>query len=243
MNIPSFPVKATFGLSRDNGQFEWSSTSLLALFVRWRNILSLELWRMIADIARFNLTAAKALDPNYPYKNESISDFIHRNNYSKQFANDYLIPLVSSVWIHDPQETVDSLPMIMIIKHLRNHNLLSVNPYQSSVHWNMIYGGASRYVDAVVDGIPRERIHKSAPVTGIRDHEKGVVLALADGSTHYFDRVIFATPAPTTLQILGDFATETVKDVLGKFRVSNNSIILHSDTRVRIHILLVIAID
>ena len=97
----------TFGISRDGGAFEWSGTSLGALFAQRSNILKPSFWRMIFDIVRFNQFAldllsippcsAAAKEAN----EESIGQYLERNGYSDAFRDDYLIPMTACVWSTD----------------------------------------------------------------------------------------------------------------------------------------------
>jgi predicted NAD/FAD-binding protein len=232
MKIPAVPARATFGLS-DHGQFEWSSTSLFSLFTPWRNIFSTERWGMVFDILRFNFTASRVLNPVYAHKNESMGDFLRRNRYGVAFQDRYLLPLVSSLWIHDPENAVNAIPMIMVVKYLQNHQLLSVTLFESSLQWLTISGGASRYVEAILEGIPHERIHTSSAVTAVQPQEKKLSLIISDGSMQHFDRILIATQATDGLQILKNFAQREVQEALKMFRTSDNVVFLHSDTSVR----------
>ena len=61
LGVPTTRTEMTFGISRDNGAFEWSGTSLGALFAQWSNLFSLRFCRMIFDIIRFNQFALDML--------------------------------------------------------------------------------------------------------------------------------------------------------------------------------------
>src|SRR5947209_5987762 len=90
----------TFGISRDAGTFEWSGTSLSALFAQPSNILSLSFWRMIFDIIRFNEFALDLLSSPQPctVAEMSIGEYLEREGYSDVFRDDYLIPMTACVW-------------------------------------------------------------------------------------------------------------------------------------------------
>ncbi len=189
------------------------------------------MWRMLFDIFRFNHFAVEVLSQSYPVKEESVSTYLTRNRYSLSFQNDYLIPLVSSLWVHDPDETLNSIPVIMLVRYLYNHCIL--NSFGKSLEWLVVEGGANRYVDAVLAGVPCERLHKSTPVQNIRLEEGGKhELRLENGSVEYFDRVIVATHAPDALNILGTDATFSETNILSRFRTSSSTVVLHSDIKV-----------
>lgn len=188
------------------------------------------MWRMLFDIWRFNLFAPTTLEPDYKYKDESVGGFLRRNHYSVSFQNDYLVPLVSSLWIHDPEETLNSIPMLMLSRYLRNHRLLQTTG--PSVEWLFIEGGAKRYVDEIISKVPVGKLHKKTAVSLVRPRGKGLLLQLEDGSVQQFDKVILATRASDALKILGPQASRREKMVLEQFRTSTSAVFLHSDTKV-----------
>eukprot|EP00752_Nemacystus_decipiens_P004454 g4067.t1 len=51
------------------------------------------------------------------------------------------------------------------------------------------------------------------------------------GKTRYYDEVVFACPADTALEILGEEASGEERDALGRFTFSENTIYVHSDKR------------
>jgi predicted NAD/FAD-binding protein len=222
-------LRVTFGVSRDNDNFEWSSRSL---FAQRRNLFSPTFYRMLFDILRFNQFSPLVLSPSYPHKADTISDYLARNQYSSTFANDYLIPLASSLWIHDQDDTLNGIPIVMLVQYLYNHRILDT--FGRSLEWLVLEGGAKRYVDAILEGIPAKWLHKSTPVKSLSSTE-GVKLSvvLENGKVEIFDRVIMATHAPDALSILGD-ATPEERAILGKFRTSESTMVLHSDISVRL---------
>ena len=92
----------TFGISRDAGAFEWSGTSLGALFAQRSNLLRPSFWRMIFDIVRFNQFALDllSLPPASSAAEMSIGEYLERAGYSHAFRDDYLIPMTACVWEH-----------------------------------------------------------------------------------------------------------------------------------------------
>ena len=54
-------TEMTFGVSRDQGRFEWAGSSLSAVFAQKQNLFSPRMWRLIFDIIRFNQFALDVL--------------------------------------------------------------------------------------------------------------------------------------------------------------------------------------
>ncbi|KAL1851123.1 hypothetical protein Plec18170_006447 [Paecilomyces lecythidis] len=247
LNIPALPMRITFGLSRDNGQFEWSSTSLSTLFAQRRNLLSPSVWRMLFDIWRFNLFATDILlsndkqsdknDTKTKQEEESVGAYLDRNNYSSAFRDNYLIPLASSIWVNNPDQTLNSIPILMLVSYFKNHLLLNSSfSDKGGVQWLVIKDGAQQYVDRILEGLPRENLHLSTPIIKIESEspisgkDSPLLLHTADGSIERFDRVVVATAGDEALRILGDRATFDERRILGCFKTSPSKVFLHSDT-------------
>jgi len=187
---------------------------------------------MLFDILRFNLFAVEVLSPLYAATDESVNTYLTRNWYSQSFQNDYLVPLVSSLWVHDPDETLNSIPVIMLVRYLYNHCIL--NSFGKPLEWLVVEGGAKRYVDIVLAGVPRDRLHRSTPVQNITSEGEKLELRLKNDTVEYFDHVIMATHAPDALNILGKDATFPEIEVLSRFRTSSSTVVLHSDIEVSV---------
>ena len=108
----------TFGVSRDQGAFEWAGTSLAAVFCQARNIVSPRMWRMIFDIVRFNQFALDVLMKDSDQGLETIGEYLDRNGYSDAFRDDYLIPMTAAIWSTSPGKCIDDFPLLTLIRFL-----------------------------------------------------------------------------------------------------------------------------
>lgn len=122
----------TFGVSRDYGNFEWSGTSLDALFCQRKNLLSPRTWRMIFDIIRFNQFALDLLIADDPEAaspangsgrravdvEETIGQYLDRERYSDAFRDDYLIPMTAAVWSTSPDKCSLEFPAVTLVRFL-----------------------------------------------------------------------------------------------------------------------------
>ena len=232
----------TFGVSRDQGRFEWAGTSLSSVFAQKENIFSLRMWRLIFDIVRFNEFAVDVLmkeeesenDPavhagkgtNKPCQ-ESIGEYLDREGYSKSFRDDYLIPMTAAVWSTSPDKCSLHFPAITLIRFLWNHHLLSTIAHRPD--WMTIPGGTNQYIDAVLKDFPKDRIHLKSKVTKIVPSKSGSVTISVSGKEETFDHVILATHGDQALHILKPAATEEEVDILSGFQTSRNIAVLHSD--------------
>lgn len=130
----------TFGVSRDQGKFEWAGTSLGAVFAQRMNLLSPRVWRMIFDIIRFNqyaLDLLKGEEKSEVYTNgkangavngngkihhaeeqETIGQYLDREGYSDAFRDDYLIPMTAAVWSTSPDKCTLEFPAVTLVRFM-----------------------------------------------------------------------------------------------------------------------------
>lgn len=111
----------TFGVSRDQGLFEWAGTSLRGIFCQKRNFFSPTMWRMLFDIIRFNQFALNLLiqdedeiENNY----ESIGKYLEREGYSDAFKDNYLLPMTAAVWSTSPDKCSLEFPAVTLVRFL-----------------------------------------------------------------------------------------------------------------------------
>jgi predicted NAD/FAD-binding protein len=248
----------TFGVSRDQGQFEWAGTSLAAVFAQRKNIFSFRVWRMIFDIIRFNQFALDLLKEEHKSevymngdgkgyheaeKQETIGQYLAREGYSDAFRDDYLIPMTAAVWSTSPDKCSLEFPAVTLVRfmyvlyqshrgltdhHRWNHHLLST--VATRPQWLTLKHGAKSYIDAVMRGFPPNHIYLSTPVTSLHNESDGRVrLTTSTGKTAIYDHVILATHGDTALDIITPSATTPEKKILSGFQTSENTAILHSD--------------
>lgn len=242
----------TFGVSRDQGLFEWSGTSLSAVFAQRPNLLRPRMWRMIFDIVRFNQYALDLLseseeseeDPsgangteaefhhNYkPRHQESIGDYLDREGYSEGFRDDYLIPMTAAVWSTSPDKCTLEFPAVTLVRFMWNHHLLTT--IGARPPWLTIQGGSDQYINAVMADFSSERMHLSSAVKSLKvlDSDQ-IALQTANGQEDIFDHVVLATHGDQALDIIRHIATKTEEDIMSGFKTSTNIAVLHSDLSV-----------
>jgi predicted NAD/FAD-binding protein len=233
----------TFGVSRDGGKFEWTGTSLSAIFAQRQNFFKPRMWRLIFDIIRFNqfaldLLTSKNESENDPSRGEgkegkprpneeSIGHYLDREGYSQTFKDDYLIPMTAAVWSTSPDKCSLDFPAITLVRFLWNHHLL--NTISARPDWMTIPGGTQQYIDAVMADFPSDRVHLKSEVTGLIPGKNGAVFLSVNDKVEVFDHVILATHGDQAMKILGQAATEQEKEILNGFKTSRNVAILHSD--------------
>ncbi|CZR57388.1 uncharacterized protein PAC_07277 [Phialocephala subalpina] len=241
LNVATEPTNMALGVSRDHGSFEWAGKNLASVFCQTKNLFSLQMWRMLFDIVRFNQFALDVLinaedkDPvngqdiaSTTSDTETIGEYLDRHGYSDAFRDGYLIPITAAVWSTSPDKCIHEFPTLTLIRFLWNHHNLSTISTQPE--WLTLKEGSRSYIDAVMKGFPSDHVFLNSPVQRIENNASGrVVLYLEDGRTDTFDHVILATHGDQALSILGSSATEEERSVLSCFKTSQNEVVLHSD--------------
>ena len=225
VGVDTIETEMTFGVSRDHGVFEWSGEAR-GIFAQKRNLFRLRHWRMIFDIIRFNQFALDVLaDENEggvqrlgnPVRDRkriasmSIGDYLDQEGYSQGFRDDYLIPMTAAVWSTSPDKASLEFPVQTLIRFFYNHHLLSTLAERPP--WLTIPGGAQRYIDAIVDQYPKDRlhVHTSCEVANVLRPSKtgdgpvtlswiNAISGRIEGNT--FDHVILACHGDEILPIL-----------------------------------------
>jgi len=125
-----------------------------------------------------------------------------------------------------PDEMLD-FPAHTLVRFMFNHGLLGVRTHHQ---WRTVKGGSRHYRDRLIAPF-RDRIRCGCPVVAVAREEGGVAVRDASGAVHRFDRVVLATHADTSLQLL-THPTPGESRVLAAFPYAANRITLHSDPAV-----------
>jgi predicted NAD/FAD-binding protein len=238
----------TFGVSRDAGSFEWSGSSLSAIFAQKSNLLNLSHWRMIYDIIRFNQHALDLLrsvdDDSEVFSNGSqgsassktssaspaqlsIGDYLEKEGYSDAFRDNYLIPMTAAVWSTSPDKCALEFPALTLIRFMWNHHLLTT--IATRPDWMTIPSGSKSYIDAILKDFPSSNIHLDSEVIGLEEINGKLILQLEE-SEDLFDHVILACHGENALELVGPGGTDEEREILNAFDTSENIAVLHSDT-------------
>lgn len=225
LKVETYETDMSFGVQYRPDGIEYCGTGLNALFAQRRNMLKPRFIGMIRDILRFNKLAVGELsDPEI--LELTLEGFVRKHGFGKAFLNYYLVPMTSAIWSTPPDEML-RFPAHTLIRFMFNHGLLGVKTHHQ---WRTVKGGSRQYRDKLIAPF-RDRIHCDAPVTSVRRDEDGVWVRDANGEEKYFDKVVMATHADTSLELLHN-ATSREKEILGCFEYGKNKITLHTDAAV-----------
>ena len=175
---------------------------------------------LIRDILRFNREAPALLAAETEI---GLGDYLAAHAYTREFMDDYLIPMGAAIWSTDPQQML-AFPARFFVRFLHNHGMLSVN---HRPQWRAIRGGSARYVEKLVAPF-RERVRLHTPVEAVRRTSAGALIKVRGAEAERYDQVFFACHADQALRLLTD-ASALEREVLGAMPYQENEAVLHTD--------------
>lgn len=221
LDIPEQESDMSFSVRCLRTGLEYQSGSLNGLFAQRRNLLRPAFYRMLRDVLRFNREALSLVEREG--EGVSLGEFLERHRFSRQFTDDYLVPMGASIWSARPVGFLE-FPARFILRFFANHGLLTVRGHPP---WKTIRGGAIQYVRALMRPLA-DRVHLGCPVTSVSRHEQYVCITAATDHPEQFDAVVMAAHADQTLQMLAD-ASAAEREVLAAFRYQDNEAVVHTD--------------
>ena len=220
----SQPSVMSFSVSSGDARLEYNGSGLNALFAQRRNILRPPFFRMIRDILRFNREALAAL----PFEDDgqTVGRYLLRHGYSREFMDDYLVPMAAAIWSAEPV-AIHDMPLQFLVRFFDNHGLLQL---KDRPVWRVIKGGSRAYVEKMVAG-HRDRIRLDTPVRAVIRHASGVEVVSDRFGREWYDAVFLACHSDQALALL-DAPTAVERHVLGAIRFQGNEAVLHTDASV-----------
>jgi uncharacterized protein len=132
----------------------------------------------------------------------------------------------SAVWSTPPERMLD-FPAVTLLRFFHNHGFLGLHTQHP---WLTVVHGAKSYVEKITAPF-REKIKLKTGAASVRREGGGVKVTDVSGHPEFFDKVIFASHADETLQLLTD-ADAQEKSLLGEFKYQPNTALLHTDASV-----------
>ena len=221
LDVAVQPSAMSFSVKCEKTGLEYNGTTLNTLFAQRRNALRPSFYRMIKDILRFNREAPALLAS--PAQDISLGEFLYRGGYSRQFIEQYLIPMGAAIWSADPA-TMTRFPAQFFIRFFHNHGMLSVD---DRPQWYVIQGGSQAYVHKLIAPFA-DRIRTRAAVESVTRHPGHVSVTVKGQTPERFDAVFIAAHSDEALRMLSD-ASRDEKQILGAIPYQENEAVLHTD--------------
>ena len=220
----SKPTEMSFSVHSADGRLEYNGSSLNGLFAQRRNLLRPSFYRMVLDILRFFRDATPDIDRFG--RHLTLGEYLKARGYSKEFTNEYLVPMTAAIWSASPGAILD-MPALFLVRFFKNHGLLQL---QDRPQWRVIEGGSREYVRRLTQG-HADRIRLNEAVTSVQRGPGGVQVTSAGGGIETYDYVFMACHSDQALRLLRD-PTPTEESVLGAIRYQPNEAVLHTDASV-----------
>jgi len=222
LKIPTLATDMSFGVSADDGRFEYSGGTLTGLVGQFSNIFRPRFWRMLREVNRFYSSAPEKLLKG-EFAGKTLGDVLNDGNYSDAFQRDHLLPMAAAIW-SGTVEGMRDYPAASFARFFVNHGLFN---YTDRPQWRTVKGGSREYVEKISKTF-ESRI--GAGVRHIKRTTNSVEITDKTGHTDTFDGVIMASHADNTLAMLSD-ADEKERQLLSPFEYQKNLAVLHNDVK------------
>jgi len=229
IGISKQATEMSFSVHNCQTGLEYNGHNLSTLFAQRRNLLRPKFWLLIKDILRFNrLCKAIFEQQNFRegcHEDRTLGAFLTDNNFSNFFAEHYILPMGAAVWSSSLAQ-MENFDFRFFVQFFHNHGLLNI---ADRPQWYVIPKGSRSYLTPLCKPF-EHNIKINAELSGItREHER-VTLHFNQGESETFDEVVIACHSDQALALLND-ATKDEKTILSAMPYSENSVILHTDTR------------
>jgi predicted NAD/FAD-binding protein len=219
LDVPTQASPMSFGVS-DGVDFEYNGASPNGLFASRAQLIRPTLYRMVADLIRFDRDARELLASD---EDPSLREWLDQQRYSRAFVQRLIVPQASAVWSADPAQ-MWSFPARFLVEFFDNHGVLG---FRDRPRWRTITGGSRTYVEALTRPW-RECLRLSTPVTGVARHSDHVTVSARGCGPERFDAVVMATHSDQALTLLAD-PSERERELLSAIPYQINEAVLHTD--------------
>jgi predicted NAD/FAD-binding protein len=212
----------SFAVSLLDRDFEWSGSSLAAVFAQKSNLARPRFWSMLADIVRFNREATRAAMTGAG-GDRSLGQFLEQGRYGRAFRDWYLLPMAAAIW-SCPTRTMLEYPFATFARFCHNHGLLQV---ENRPQWMTVRGGGREYVWRLAAQLADVRA--GTPVRAV-DGLPGHFKVATDDGVEEFDNVVLACHSDQALALLAH-PTGEERSILQSLPYQANRAVLHTDRR------------
>ncbi len=225
LEVPTLATDMSFAVSLDDAKVEYGGAGLAPFFGRPSNLFRPRFWSMLRDLWRFYHSASADLD-RLDDGAMTLGEYLNAEGYGRAFQDDHLLPQAAAIWSASV-EAIRDYPAVAFIRFFENHGLLKL---VGRPIWRTVQGGSRIYVERLAAPY-RDKVRLNAPVTSVRRIETGGAWVTdGRGVTERFDAVVLACHAKEALAMLAD-PTPRERALLGAFRYTRNTAVLHTDVR------------
>jgi len=225
LNVETVLSNMSFGVSLDDGNFEWSGQGLKSVFAQRRNLFSPGFLFMLKEIFAFNRICKEDLKSG-ALCGSSFEEYLKTRKFSKRLKEDYLVPMTAAIWSTPPKRMLE-FPAESLVRFLDNHRLIHKKAERPK--WRTVKNGSRQYVDKLLADFKGE-IRLNANVTSVGKVGDKVRVELSSGSAELFDEVVMASHSDQSLKMLSR-EQEAQRKILSAIEYKPNKVYLHRDER------------
>ena len=225
LDVATSPSNMSFGVSLDNGMFEWSGQGLRNVFAQRRNLFSPKFLFMLKEIFAFNRICKEDLKSG-ALCGSSFEEYLVTRKFSQRLKDDYLVPMTAAIWSTPPKRMLE-FPAESLVRFLDNHRL--IHKASERPNWRTVTGGSRQYVDKLHADFSG-RVMTGKKVEMILKAYDCARLVFADGTVSQFDEVVIATHSDQALALL-ESPSAAQKTILGSIGYKPNIVYLHRDQK------------
>jgi len=212
----------SFSYYDENDGFNYAGTGISGYFAQKKNLFSPKHYRFLLNVKKYSKKAANDVSNNVLI-DETLGEYLIRNNFPKDIIDKFIIPMGAAVWSGSRNE-ISNFPVKMFLKFFDNHGILDLN---NSPQWHTVDGGSYTYVRRILDQFKGNIIEGNGAKSIQRTKDK-VEVTLEHNEKLLFDKVVCATHANQTYHMIKDISVEE-KRILEPWEYSKNKTILHTD--------------
>jgi predicted NAD/FAD-binding protein len=223
LNVDVKPTNMSFSVQDRQSGLVYSS---LHLFAQPLNIFKPSYVKLLFEINRFYKEGREVLT-NEKYASQSMWDYVKEKKYSDRFLYQYLVPMSSALW-STPIDVTMKYPVRALVQFFSNHGMLGIG---DEFQWHTVTGGSRQYRDKLIAPF-KDRIRLNTPVQRVVRVGGKAKVILSDGTERTYDKVILASHADQSYDMIKNDATESEHQLLSVFGYQLNKATLHSDANV-----------
>ncbi len=213
----------SFAVSNKLPNIEYSGKTFFTLFANFNNLFSIKFYKMIFEIKKF-YKICNNLEINKSNSKLTLDDFLNKHEFSDYLKNYHILPMISSIWSSNIDD-VKKFPLITFINFFKNHALFK---FKNRPQWKFIFGGSNQYIKKLTNLNTFKYFTNFKIFKIIRDNNI-ITIVDEDNNSNSFNKLIFATHGNQILPLLDNPSDKEI-DVFNKFKYSNNTAYLHTDS-------------
>ncbi|MEW6983160.1 NAD(P)/FAD-dependent oxidoreductase [Colwelliaceae bacterium 6471] len=225
IGVDKQPTEMSFSVHNSQTGLEYNGHNLNTLFAQRRNIFNPKFWSLVKEILRFNKLCKQLFELDDFDEKYTLGQFLHHHHFSQFFAEHYILPMGAAIWSSSLTQ-MEAFQFRFFVQFFHHHGLLNI---ADRPQWYVIPNGSRSYLAPLCAPFANN-IKLNANINSItREHNK-VQLNFHNGDVEEFDEVVIACHSDQALALLGD-ASEHEQTILSAMPYSENSVILHTDTK------------